>query len=45
MDPKGQFVDAFGRQFSREDVTSKVAKYMREWKTSGQIAPGQNILK
>ncbi|CAD6577775.1 MAG: Cu-binding protein [Cyphobasidiales sp. Tagirdzhanova-0007] len=32
MDPTGQFVDAFGRSISGDDVTAKVDGYMKEWK-------------
>ena len=32
MDPDGQFVDAFGRSASQEEVTGKVNNYMKEYK-------------
>ena len=32
MDPEGQFLDAFGRTFSADEVTEKVDQYMKEWK-------------
>ncbi|KAL7008683.1 Cu-binding protein [Cystobasidiomycetes sp. EMM_F5] len=31
MDPEGQFVDAFGKSFSADEVTHKVDTYMKEW--------------
>jgi len=32
MDPKGQFIDAFGRSISGDDVVAKVDTYMKEYK-------------
>lgn len=32
MDPKGQFVDAFGRSTTGDDVIAKVDTYMKEFK-------------
>lgn len=32
MDPTGQFVDAFGRSATVDEVTGKVNNYMKEWK-------------
>lgn len=35
MDPKGKFVDAFGRSMGAPDVTKKVEGYLEEWKEGG----------
>ncbi|BGP47176.1 Cu-binding protein [Rhodotorula kratochvilovae] len=35
MDPRGKFVDAFGRSMGAADVTSKVGQYLAEWEEGG----------
>ncbi|KAK4057872.1 Cu-binding protein [Microbotryomycetes sp. JL221] len=32
MDPNGKFVDAFGRSMGPEEVKTKIARYLDEWK-------------
>ncbi|EJU05993.1 h-sco1 [Dacryopinax primogenitus] len=34
MDPKGEFVDAFGKSSSADDVQQKVRKAIQEWRSS-----------
>ena len=36
MDPKGKFVDAFGRSMGAREVESKVKGYLEEWKEGGE---------
>jgi protein SCO1/2 len=38
MDPEGQFVDAFGRSFSKEDVREKVGRYIRDYRETAKAA-------
>ncbi|GAA5929782.1 hypothetical protein JCM10213_002783 [Rhodosporidiobolus nylandii] len=35
MDPRGKFVDAFGRSMGAQDVSAKVGGYLEEWKEGG----------
>lgn len=35
MDPHGQFVDAFGKNSTAEDVTTKVMQAVERWRASG----------
>jgi protein SCO1/2 len=35
MDPKGKFVDAFGRSMNANEVTGKVRGYLEDWKSGG----------
>lgn len=35
MDPLGQFVDAFGKATSAEQVAEKVLDSMRKWEAAG----------
>ena len=36
MDPNGQFVDAFGKDTSMEDVIARVQKEIGEWEKDGR---------
>lgn len=36
MDPHGQFVDAFGKNSTAEDVTTKVMQAVERWRVSGE---------
>ncbi|GAA6005498.1 SCO family protein [Rhodotorula paludigena] len=36
MDPRGKFVDAFGRSMGAPDVVSKVGAYLDEWREGGE---------
>jgi len=36
MDPKGKFVDVFGRSMGAREVESKVKGYLEEWKEGGE---------
>lgn len=36
MDPKGKFVDAFGRSMGPREVEKKVAGYLDEYKEGGE---------
>jgi hypothetical protein len=41
MDPLGQFVDAFGKNTSAQEVASKVREAMGKWeKAGGSVAAG-----
>lgn len=35
MDPRGKFVDAFGRSMGAPDVVAKVGAYLDEWREGG----------
>ncbi|GAA5892021.1 hypothetical protein JCM5296_004667 [Sporobolomyces johnsonii] len=36
MDPRGKFVDAFGRSMGGRDVADKVGAYLEEWQEGGE---------
>jgi protein SCO1/2 len=36
MDPHGQFVDAFGKNSTVEDVTGKVMQAVERWRAAGE---------
>lgn len=36
MDPRGKFVDAFGRSMGPREVEAKVKGYLEEWKEGGE---------